>query len=579
MTISWFSSMNTITTFVSLFATTFLLQSCQAQKPEFVYGMAYARVGPHLYFNGGNYLTSMGQKALTPQLAALPLNVSWSVHSPPWKLLTPGNAFVHFSAVPTTDSQTLVTILPQSPLAVGKYNIQQDTWRYTSIWTPETIPMGARPVLDPISGGIYIASSTRMNFYDHVTDVWQSQLIPNNTLNQRIYGGAVYNNARKTIMYFGGYSPVFEPETYITEYATSTGTWSIFNTTGDIPPPIADICMVSSEDGNTIAVFGGRYFTTTRFEKADVFSNLLYLLDVPRRVWTKAATVSIRAYTGCQIVGDQFVAWGGADDKENVLPTQPPLVFDLTKKQWVDTYTAPAYYLNSSPPPSNNSNNSTNNSSSSEEPGSKESTSTTSNQRAILGGSLGSASVIALALAFYFYKASNLKKDKLAYRDSRGEGFGQDPVSDDLKRRTQEPQGSPPGPHDLLPSQQFPGPNDYRLPGPHECASGSQERQLGPQNLSSGALKYMPMSLPGPQLYYVPPPAPAYSPSQVPTPPLAFNYYYHDSRSPAIPMATRFTPNNDDPVYAPGIPYPVVVSSSQSSVPIPVTVYPDTKQP
>jgi hypothetical protein len=220
--------MNTITAFVSLFATTFLLQSCQAQKPEFVYAMAYARVGPYLYFNGGNYLTSTGQKALTPQLAALPLNVSWSVQSPPWKMLTPGNAFVHFHAVPTTDSQTLLTFLPQAPLAVGKYNIQQNTWRYTSISTPETIPMGSRPVLDPLSGGVYIASSTRMNFYDHVTDVWQSQLIPNNTLNQRIYGGAVYNNARKTIMYFGGYSPVFEPETYITEYATSTGTWSIF---------------------------------------------------------------------------------------------------------------------------------------------------------------------------------------------------------------------------------------------------------------------------------------------------------------------------------------------------------------
>jgi len=332
------------------------------------------------------------------------------------------------------------------------------------------------------------------------------------------------------------------------------------------------------EDGNTIAVFGGRYFTANRFKEEDVFSNLLYLLDVPRRVWTKAATVSVRAYTGCQIVGDQFVAWGGAADKENILPAQPPLVFDLTKKQWVDTYTAPAYYLNSSPPPSNN--NTTNNTSTSEEPGSKESTPTTSNQRAILGGSLGSASVIALALAFYFYKASNLKKDKLAYMDSRGEkGDGQGPVSGDLKRPTQEPQGSPHGPHDLLPSQQSPGPNDYRLPGPHECAPGLQERQLGPQNLSSGALKYMPTSLPGPQSYYVPPPAPAYSPSQVPTPPLAFNYYYHDSRSLTIPMASRFTPNNDEPVYALGIPYPVVASSSQSSVPIPVTVYPDTKQP
>jgi hypothetical protein len=85
-------------------------------------------------------------------------------------------------------------------------------------------------------------------------------------------------------------------------------------------------------------------------------------------------------------VGDQFLAWGGADDQSNVLPEQPPLIYDLTKKQWVSNYTAPAYYQTA--PPNNNT---------PDKP---------SNLGAILGGVFGCLAVIGGSVALYFYMNS-----------------------------------------------------------------------------------------------------------------------------------------------------------------------------
>ncbi|KAF9997891.1 hypothetical protein BGZ65_006553, partial [Modicella reniformis] len=360
---SW-SAFNTTIALVLLFVAGVLPETSRAQQPDSVWGMSVARVGPYLFFQGGSTGLYGSQTSVTSQLAALPLDTSWATHSPPWKQLAPGNAFFSVVAVATTDNQTMITFAVNSPsLGVGWYGIQRNSWKYASVATPEALVTGFRPVVDPESSWVYIAGKTLMNIYIPQTDRWQSRAIPNNTLTQRIYGGAVYNSARKTIMYFGGYSDVFEPETYITEYKLSTGTWSILNTTGDIPPPIADICMAASEDGNTVAIFGGRYFTINRFKEPDVFSGSLYLLDVQNKVWSKTSPLPARAYVGCEIIGDQFVLWGGADDMTSALPYEPPLVYDLTKKQWVDSYTAPAYYQagsnnTSNPDSSNNHSNS-----------------------------------------------------------------------------------------------------------------------------------------------------------------------------------------------------------------------------
>lgn len=220
---------------VLLLMATIFPQSSLAQAQQqlvFVSNMAVARAGPLLYFQGGKYRVTDTVMSASTQLAALPLNVSWSADSPPWKLLDHGNSNMDFVAVASADNQTLMTFVSQAPLLnLGKYDIQMDSWTYTTLTTPEVLYSGFRPVVDTSTGLIYIAGFTRLNIYNPAQNLWQSSIIPNNTLTQRIFGGAVYNPARRSIMYLGGYTlnnSIFEPEAYITEYSTWSQSWSIY---------------------------------------------------------------------------------------------------------------------------------------------------------------------------------------------------------------------------------------------------------------------------------------------------------------------------------------------------------------
>lgn len=93
----------------------------------------------------------------------------------------------------------------------------------------------------------------------------------------------------------------------------------------------------------------------------------------------------------------------------------PPVVFDLTKMQWVTTYTPPDYLLNapkttsaSSPPGPGVTSSGPQISSPTEVPSAKD-----SNLGAILGGTFGSVFVIALAALIYIYLLR--RKDKVEY--------------------------------------------------------------------------------------------------------------------------------------------------------------------
>jgi hypothetical protein len=214
----------------------FTPESVQAQEqPVFVWAPATTRIGPNLYFNGGYYTGATNQNEISSQLISLPLNVSWTTKSPPWKILKPGNAYGNHGAVASTDNRTLLTFTSSSgSITLGKYNLQTGLWIYSISAPFNPINDGFHPVVDPTSGEVYIPGRDNLNIYNPALDSWREQAIPINPvsqryfLSQRVFGNAVFNNARKTIMYFGGYNTAqFESEAYITEYSFATSTWSI----------------------------------------------------------------------------------------------------------------------------------------------------------------------------------------------------------------------------------------------------------------------------------------------------------------------------------------------------------------
>ncbi|KAF9342167.1 hypothetical protein BGX26_008137, partial [Mortierella sp. AD094] len=198
-----------------------------------------------------------------------------------------------------------------------------------------------RPVIDPATSLVYMNGMQYLNIYNPNTSVVNLQLIPTNVFPTRQYAGAVYNAARNSVMYFGGSNAAYQlvpTATFITEYRLTDMSWGVFPATGTPPDARADCCMASSDDGNTVVVYGGGVSAPTNF------TGSLYVLDIPTGKWTRGPDGNVRIYTGCIIVGTQFLAWGGGNSNNTY--TGSPVIFDLATRKWVKNYTAPAYYQN-----------------------------------------------------------------------------------------------------------------------------------------------------------------------------------------------------------------------------------------
>ncbi|KAG0032142.1 hypothetical protein BGZ81_011553 [Podila clonocystis] len=388
--------------------------------PTPVQDMAWVRSGSDLYIEGG-YVSLNGVAQYTSsQCFALDLSTSWPVTSAPWRALANGTASRSIYGITLPTNQTILTFKFVEPTAytITAYDVGTNTWSPPEPVTAvsDILKYGLRPVMDPTSGLVYIAGITGMNVYNSASKTWSGPSpIMGTMLTARYFGSAAYNAARKTIMYVGGYnygvSPTrFDPQVVVTEYSPTTSKWSILPTSGSPPSPSADHCSAISDDGKTLVVFGGRTSVVT-----PTFTGALHVLDIGTGVWTAGPSQSTpRIYAVCALVGDQFVVWGGSADANNTLSSVQPIVFDVTLKQWVDSYRAPAYYLNSPPPKPNPTSGSGSNGSSGSVGTSSNNGSTSGSSSVslgpIIGGIAGGLAVIGAIIGFLIYRRRQNKK-------------------------------------------------------------------------------------------------------------------------------------------------------------------------
>ncbi|KAF9155198.1 hypothetical protein BG015_010688 [Linnemannia schmuckeri] len=315
--------------------------------------MAYMRAGPNFYVQGGKVVRQNDNYAISPQFYALDISTSWTTDSPPWKALTGGPTYNLQNGVASPDNKTLTTMFQEqtAQLLVNQYSVETNTWKYSFTAVNENLK-GIRPVVDPTSGLIYIQGHQNMIVLDTQTMTVQQFAIEKMTMPSRSFPGAVYHPGRKSILYLGGFSPegYFETRTYITEYMIATNTWSVFVPTGTLPTPRADHCMAINEDGSKI--LGGRI----PFENTTA-----------------------------------FIAWGGYDGMNTI--DDPPIIYSLSAGNWINTYTAPAYYGNKTQ---------------------LNSSQESSKLGVILGGTLGSFCVLAFAGVFYLFLKR--RADKAQYK-------------------------------------------------------------------------------------------------------------------------------------------------------------------
>lgn len=138
------------------------------------------------------------------------------------------------------------------------------------------------------------------------------------------------------------------------------------------------------------------------------FTGTFYILDVPSKTWVQGPSASTRLYSACAIVGDQFVVWGGFDGKSTI--DGPPIIYSFSQKKWIEQYAPPPYFASmpTSPGVPGGSGGEGGGGGSQNPDGSSSgntgnSTSSSSNLGGILGGTLGSLCVVALAGVAYLY--------------------------------------------------------------------------------------------------------------------------------------------------------------------------------
>ncbi|KAF9110589.1 hypothetical protein BGX27_006143 [Mortierella sp. AM989] len=360
-------------------------------------GFAFARAGSKLYIQGGSFVQNNIHIASLNQLFSLDLSTSWSVDSPPWEELKAGIADYTIHGVATSDNTTFLVFAKgdNGLTTIPRYDIPTNTWGLISpgLTTDQDFNPGSRPVLDPVSGFVYLNNIRTMEVFDFLTSTRLTQHIPPNNIS-RLYDGVSYISSRHSLMYGGGVNDrgyIDDGAGLVREYSLDSSAWFHHTTTGQLPTPRVDNCVAASEDGSTVIVYGGKV--------AAGYTSTLYILDVLTNTWTQGPDGSVRAFMACIIVGDQFLVWGGFDGKNT--HTGPPEVFKMATHQWVNGYTAPSYYTN--PPPSSGSGTTITTPPLSSIPSSN-------NLGAILGGVIGGLFVLLLSGGIYIYLKRNEKK-------------------------------------------------------------------------------------------------------------------------------------------------------------------------
>ncbi|KAG0022436.1 hypothetical protein BGZ81_008537 [Podila clonocystis] len=293
--------------------------------------------GSKLYIQGGkNVFTKPdGEVSYTPQAQLLSLDLSedWPTTAPKWNTtLAPGASTYLFVGVAATDNRTVITFREDgnTTLKINTYDITSNKWKSVISRTglPVDIRQAIRAVVDPNTGLVYINSDLYMHVFDpRDSTIKNPTNIEGNTMPLRRFAGAAYLKSLQKIIYLGGlngfvqYGPMI-----ISMYAPQTEGWSVW-------PRVAL--------GSTVVVYGGRTPLSDPADPATEFTGTFYTLDVATATWTQGPSTPSRLYMVCVIIGDQFLAWGGFNGK--ITTDERPVIYSLTQKKWVESYTAPAY--------------------------------------------------------------------------------------------------------------------------------------------------------------------------------------------------------------------------------------------
>ncbi|KAG0042359.1 hypothetical protein BGZ83_000558 [Gryganskiella cystojenkinii] len=415
-----------------------LLQFASAQIPIPVYGASQAVVqGKAMIISGG----TTGQVAVT-QTFSLDLTVPWDVSSPKYKMLAPGPSDDYVPSSLLGDD-TLVVISNGQSLSFNLSSSQ--TWTLTStlssgIALRETRLTGA---IDPatstfyLPGGFHSGSAgvnDTMMAYNIALGTTSSLPMPSD-LPLYAESTAAWSVYAKRLFLHGGHLSRFDtiPLGSLYSFNPADNTWVKPTVGGDTPPSRFNHCMASDATGKRLVVFGG--FTSG---VQPVLSDI-YVLDVTTMQWKKGPDVGNnagRAATSCGIDHDFFIVWGGGISGTGIT-NNITLLFNLQTMQWVDQFVpaAPLVTPGNGGTPGGGGSGTPGGGGGTPGGGSTPSKPSTSSNGAIIGGAVGGAAAIALAIGFFIgrqrrqrqARAESLNEKKKVELNPHTHGYGPSP--------------------------------------------------------------------------------------------------------------------------------------------------------
>ncbi|KAG0023235.1 hypothetical protein BGZ81_008193 [Podila clonocystis] len=322
------------------------LSLATAQAPSGVRRMGYTQLDDKLFIQGGFDTDS------SSQFFSLDLSTSWPDSTPVWSELRDGQSTTHLALATTSvgGKGSLLAIGGYgAPTFFSAYDIGTNTWANISgVRNPYRELEGHAAVTDPSSGLVYIVggftnTSNGTNTYNSLavynpgTKSMVSQQAAASLATSLSDVGAVWSTKRNTMLTFGGSlanptNPAAVSPGVVNEYDPNSKSWSVMVTSGDVPSARLDHCMVATEDGSKIVIFGGTDGAT--------YYNDIYILDVEKAKWKRGAdSGTSRTRMACGLHSAQFIAWGGSSgSNRNTIFGNTPIIYNLNSDKWVDSY-------------------------------------------------------------------------------------------------------------------------------------------------------------------------------------------------------------------------------------------------
>ncbi|KAG0306245.1 hypothetical protein BGZ97_000813 [Linnemannia gamsii] len=281
---------------------------------------------------------------------------------PAWTKHADGPLQDLFPAALSSDEKILYVFhIPQSS-SPFQWDSDTEVWKeMTNVKFANASWQGIGAVTDPRTGLIYLAGGYNddsnlgndptflaMDVFDPVSQTLNRThlTLPPRTFLARLYYGNVWCKARSSILYWGGHAYNLNPSIkvdMVSEFKPDTQTWSTMVTTGTTPAMRADHCMVPSEDGAKVVIYGGR------LENGTVVGDIS-VLDTAAQTWTAVAIGPSRMYAACAVAGDQLIIWGGKA-ADNLSPPAELIIYNFVTRTWVSQYTPPTSYRDLKDPP------------------------------------------------------------------------------------------------------------------------------------------------------------------------------------------------------------------------------------